>query len=66
MPEEPEDMWHAYNLIAKGDNVRSTTIRKVYQIKFVLNKRMFLNLLFSRYNLNLPRAPQQVIVYALP
>lgn len=29
MPEEPEDMWHAYNLIAEGDNVRSTTIRKV-------------------------------------
>uniref|UniRef100_A0A0K8TRP8 Protein pelota homolog n=1 Tax=Tabanus bromius TaxID=304241 RepID=A0A0K8TRP8_TABBR len=29
IPEEPEDMWHAYNLIAKGDKVRSTTIRKV-------------------------------------
>lgn len=29
IPEEPEDMWHAYNLIARGDNVRSTTIRKV-------------------------------------
>lgn len=29
MPEEPEDMWHAYNLIAAGDYVRSTTIRKV-------------------------------------
>ncbi|KAF5269691.1 hypothetical protein FQA39_LY08614 [Lamprigera yunnana] len=28
-PEEPEDMWHAYNLIAEGDMVRSTTIRKV-------------------------------------
>lgn len=27
--EEPEDMWHAYNLISKGDSVRSTTIRKV-------------------------------------
>lgn len=29
IPEEPEDMWHAYNLISEGDNVRSTTIRKV-------------------------------------
>ncbi|XP_042901330.1 protein pelota [Parasteatoda tepidariorum] len=29
MPEEAEDMWHAYNLIAEGDNLKSTTIRKV-------------------------------------
>lgn len=29
VPEEPEDMWHAYNLITEGDSVRSTTIRKV-------------------------------------
>ncbi|KAJ8971951.1 hypothetical protein NQ317_018295 [Molorchus minor] len=29
IPEESEDMWHAYNLISKGDSVRSTTIRKV-------------------------------------
>lgn len=29
MPDEPEDMWHAYNLISEGDNVRATTIRKV-------------------------------------
>lgn len=29
IPEEPEDMWHAYNLISEGDSVRSTTIRKV-------------------------------------
>lgn len=29
MGEEPEDMWHAYNLIAEGDYVRATTIRKV-------------------------------------
>lgn len=29
MPEEPEDMWHAFNLISEGDSVRSTTIRKV-------------------------------------
>lgn len=29
IPEEQEDMWHAYNLIAKGDLVRGSTIRKV-------------------------------------
>lgn len=29
MAEESEDMWHAYNLIAEGDYVRATTIRKV-------------------------------------
>lgn len=29
VPEEPEDMWHAYNLISEDDYVRSTTIRKV-------------------------------------
>ncbi|GLV32319.1 pelota [Carabus blaptoides fortunei] len=29
VPEEPEDMWHAYNLISEGDYVQSTTIRKV-------------------------------------
>lgn len=29
MPEQPEDMWHAYNLVAEGDSLRSSTIRKV-------------------------------------
>jgi len=29
IPEEAEDMWHAYNLIAEGDCVRASTIRKV-------------------------------------
>lgn len=27
MPEESEDMWHAYNLISIGDGVRASTIR---------------------------------------
>ncbi len=26
-PEEPEDMWHAYNLIAVGDRLRASAIR---------------------------------------
>ncbi|XP_060529067.1 protein pelota [Cylas formicarius] len=29
IPEDPEDMWHAYNLISEGDSVKSSTIRKV-------------------------------------
>eukprot|EP00112_Aurelia_sp_Birch-Aquarium-sp1_P023246 Seg685.2 transcript_id=Seg685.2/GoldUCD/mRNA.D3Y31 product="Protein pelota" protein_id=Seg685.2/GoldUCD/D3Y31 len=29
IPEEAEDMWHAYNLIAENDRLRSTTIRRV-------------------------------------
>ncbi|KAI8916947.1 hypothetical protein DFJ77DRAFT_429701 [Powellomyces hirtus] len=29
LPEEQEDMWHAYNLIAKDDLLKSTTIRRV-------------------------------------
>nr|UST29492.1 pelota [Haliclona caerulea] len=29
VPDEPEDMWHAYNLVAAGDRLRSTTIRRV-------------------------------------
>jgi protein pelota len=27
MPEESEDIWHAYNLISEGDCVRAPTIR---------------------------------------
>ncbi|XP_022917712.1 protein pelota [Onthophagus taurus] len=29
IPEESEDIWHAYNLISEGDSVRGSTIRKV-------------------------------------
>lgn len=29
IPEEPEDMWHIYNLLMEGDHVRASTIRKV-------------------------------------
>ena len=29
IPENAEDMWHLYNLIAPGDRVQATTIRKV-------------------------------------
>ncbi|XP_050668046.1 protein pelota [Leptidea sinapis] len=29
VPEESEDMWHAFNLIAEGDAVTASTVRKV-------------------------------------
>ena len=29
VPEEAEDMWHAFNLIQKEDAVRASTVRKV-------------------------------------
>ncbi|XP_065568171.1 protein pelota-like [Artemia franciscana] len=29
IPEDAEDMWHAYNLISEGDSIRASTIRKV-------------------------------------
>lgn len=29
VPEETEDLWHLYNLVAIGDRVRASTIRKV-------------------------------------
>ncbi|KAL4714575.1 hypothetical protein ACJJTC_006621 [Scirpophaga incertulas] len=29
IPEESEDMWHAYNLITEGDSVTASTVRKV-------------------------------------
>ncbi|KAJ1499416.1 hypothetical protein HMI56_004400 [Coelomomyces lativittatus] len=28
-PEEPEDLWHLYNLIAPGDQVKTSTFRRV-------------------------------------
>lgn len=29
VPEEADDLWHAYNLVAKGDRLSSVTVRKV-------------------------------------
>src|SRR6056300_993464 len=29
LPNTPEDLWHTYNLLQKGDKVRCTTLRKV-------------------------------------
>ncbi|KAF3386986.1 Protein dom34 [Penicillium rolfsii] len=32
-PEEPEDMWHAYNLIRPGDLLRASAIRRVTAVQ---------------------------------
>ncbi|KAJ5095795.1 hypothetical protein NUU61_005151 [Penicillium alfredii] len=32
-PEEPEDMWHAYNLIRPGDLLRASAIRRVTNVQ---------------------------------
>lgn len=29
IPEESEDLWHLFNLSAKGDTIRATTVRKI-------------------------------------
>jgi protein pelota len=31
MPQAEEDMWHVYNLLAKGDTVTATSFRKIQQ-----------------------------------
>lgn len=46
MPEESEDMWHAYNLISEGDGVRASTIRFVnlrlsHTPKIISSHRMY-------------------------
>jgi hypothetical protein len=44
MPEEPEDMWHAYNLIAAGDRLRAAAIRcavSTAQVEMNMRKAKF-------------------------
>lgn len=38
--EEPEDMWHVYNLIHVHDSVKTTTIRKVLRLCFVISPQL--------------------------
>ena len=35
IPEEPEDMWHTYNLVTVGDILKSTTIRYCVLINWI-------------------------------
>jgi protein pelota len=41
--EEPEDMWHVYNLIHVHDSVKTTTIRKVDYRYTVHNSILYSN-----------------------
>jgi hypothetical protein len=34
LPEEEDDLWHAYNLIAVGDTLQAVTVRWVFGIPF--------------------------------
>lgn len=48
-PEQQEDMWHVYNLIAEHDSLRASTVRKVTQTTdtgstTTTKKRMFLTI----------------------
>jgi len=40
VPENTEDMWHAYNLISEGDFVSCSTIRYI-QVLYFLNNISF-------------------------
>ncbi|KAF2013915.1 hypothetical protein BU24DRAFT_394996 [Aaosphaeria arxii CBS 175.79] len=50
LPEEPEDMWHAYNLIQPGDLLRARAVRRVSKTSdsgSVASQRIVLNLTIS-------------------
>ena len=49
IPEEAEDMWHSYNLIAVDDIVTASTIRKVC-IESVIKDGLFLFVYFKVQN----------------
>jgi hypothetical protein len=33
LPEEEDDLWHAYNLIAVGDTLQAVTVRWVFRLR---------------------------------
>lgn len=53
VPEEAEDMWHAYNIIAIGDQIKASTIRKVsgnyieILSKIISNDEIFIFVFFA-------------------
>ena len=49
IPEESEDMWHAYNLISVGDVLKSTTIRFVAELCMMQLSLVDLLLFFSTH-----------------
>jgi len=44
IPEENEDMWHVYNLVAIGDKLRAPTFRKVVTARTPIKIRLTLTL----------------------
>ena len=42
LPQEPEDLWHAFNIIAVGDRVVAKTIRFVFIIKTRFSSFVFI------------------------
>jgi protein pelota len=44
LPEEAEDMWHVYNLLAVGDSIRSTTVRCVRNLELKVTELGAFNL----------------------
>jgi hypothetical protein len=65
VPVENEDMWHAYNLIAEGDLVKASTIRKVCEL---LNswKILKLKIIFCRFKMNPRPGAVPATEFALP
>ncbi|BCR85315.1 putative translation factor pelota [Aspergillus chevalieri] len=64
-PEEPEDMWHAYNLIRPGDLLRASAIRKVTTTQdtgSTISSRVHLNLEIRVKNLDFDPQSSQLHV----
>ncbi|EPS30292.1 hypothetical protein PDE_05243 [Penicillium oxalicum 114-2] len=64
-PEEPEDMWHAYNLIRPGDLLRASAIRRVTTVQdtgSTSSARVHLNLVIKVKNLDFDPQSSQLHV----
>ncbi|KAJ5959836.1 eRF1 domain 3 [Penicillium vulpinum] len=64
-PTEPEDMWHAYNLIRPGDLLRASAIRRVTTVQdtgSTSSARVHLNLLIRVKNLDFDPQSSQLHV----
>ncbi|KAJ5468332.1 hypothetical protein N7475_006084 [Penicillium sp. IBT 31633x] len=64
-PEEPEDMWHAYNLIRPGDILRASAIRRVTTVQdtgSTSSARVHLNLVIRVKNLDFDPQSSQLHV----
>lgn len=51
-------MWHAYNIIAIGDTVKASTIRKVNSKILLSSAEHFTTMIHSRFKM---RRPQEVL-----